>query len=342
MTQAAILCIDDEPMVAQALRGLLEQHPNDFDLIEFAESGDEALEVIDELIAEGVEIKVVIADYIMPNMRGDELLTHIHQRSPRTKKIMLTGQSDIGGVKRAINEAELYRFIEKPWHNEDLLLTLRSALQEYNHETELERQNTLLRELNEQLRRLNEELETKVAARTRELEEKNQALARLAVTDGLTGLFNRVKLDTELEQEFARTRRYATPFSVLLLDVDHFKRINDTHGHQAGDRVLIALAAILRQCARATDKVGRWGGEEFLLICPQTELAGARRLAEHQRTTIAAHAFPGIGHCGASFGVTQYQDGDTVSTLIARADAALYRAKAGGRNRVEVAEPPNI
>ncbi|MBK1648717.1 diguanylate cyclase [Rhabdochromatium marinum] len=329
MTQSAILCVDDEPMVISALRTLLEQHLKEVQVIEVAELAAEALEVVDELLSDGIELKVVVADYIMPQMRGDELLVRIHRRLPRIKKILLTGQSDIGGVKQAINEADLYRFIEKPWQNEDLLLTLRGALTAYDQERELERQN-------EELRRLNEELELKVAARTRELAEKNRELEQLSVTDRLTGLYNRLKLDEELERELLRAKRYGTPFAILLLDIDRFKRVNDTHGHQMGDRVLIELANILRRTIRDTDWAGRWGGEEFLIICPETALAGAAHLAEKQRAEVAAHRFPVSDCCGASFGVSAYREGDCIESLLARADAALYRAKEGGRNRVEV------
>lgn len=329
MTQGAILCVDDEPMVISALRTLLEQHLKEVQVIEVAELAAEALEVVDELLSDGIELKVVVADFIMPQMRGDELLVRIHRRLPRIKKILLTGQSDIGGVKRAINEADLYRFIEKPWQNEDLLLTLRGALTAYDQECELERHN-------EQLRRLNEELELKVAARTRELAEKNRELERLSITDRLTGLYNRLKLDEGLERELSRAARYGTPFSVVLLDIDHFKRVNDTHGHQMGDRVLVEFANILRRTIRHTDWAGRWGGEEFLVICPETALAGAGRLAEKQRGEIATHGFPVIDGCSASYGLAEYRAGDGIESLVARADAALYRAKEGGRNRIEV------
>jgi len=328
MTQSAILCVDDEPMVINALRTLLEQHLKEVQVIEVAELASEALEVVDELLSDGIELKVVVADYIMPQMRGDELLVRIHRRLPRTKKILLTGQSDIGGVKRAINEADLYRFIEKPWQNEDVLLTLRGALTAYDQERELERQN-------EQLRRLNEELELKVAERTQQLAEKNRELECLSVTDRLTGLYNRLKLDEELDQELSRANRYGTPFSVVLLDIDRFKRVNDNHGHLMGDRVLVELADILRRTVRDTDRAGRWGGEEFLIICPETRLDGATLLAEKQRVAIADHRFPVIDCCGASFGVSAYHEGDSIESLLARADAALYRAKEGGRNRVE-------
>ncbi len=328
MNQSAILCVDDETMVTGALHTLLEQHLKEVEIIEVAQSADEALEVIGELQEDAIDLKVVVADYIMPHVRGDELLVRIHRLLPRTKTILLTGQSDIGGVKRAINEADLYRFLEKPWHNEDLLLTLRGALTAYDQESELEHQN-------EMLRRMNDELEAKVRERTRELEEKNQELERLSITDRLTGLYNRLKLDEHFERELDRAKRYKTRFSIVLLDIDRFKRINDRYGHQAGDRALVDLANILRHTIRVNDSAGRWGGEEFLLICPETDRAGAHSLAEHQRATIAAHDFALGDCCTASFGLAEYQEGDDRESLLARADAALYRAKEGGRNRIE-------
>ena len=334
---SAVLCVDDEPMVTRALRSLLDHHLPEIDVIEVAESGEEALEVADELVSDGLELKAVIADYIMPQLRGDELLVRLHQRVPQTKKIMLTGHSDIGGVKRAINEAQLYRFIEKPWQNDDLVLTLRGALQAYDQERELDRQNAELRQLNADLRALNEALEIKVAERTQALEQKNLELERLAVTDRLTGLSNRLQLDRVLARELSRSARYGTAFSVVMLDIDHFKRINDTHGHPTGDQVLREIAEILHATVRQSDRLGRWGGEEFLLICPETDLAGARRLAENQRAAIQTHPFPTVGHCTASFGVSQVRTEDTAASLVARADAALYQAKTAGRNRVEVA-----
>ena len=330
MKQTAILCVDDEVMVTGSLRTFLEQHLKEVHLIEIAESAEEALEVADELHADGIELQVVIADYIMPNIRGDELLVEIHRRHPKTKTIMLTGQSDVSGVKRAINEAGLYRFLEKPWHNDDLLLTLRGAITAYTHERTLEHQN-------EALKRMNEELEAKVAERTRELALKNRELERLSSTDRLTGLNNRLRLDEACVQELSRAQRYDTPFAVILLDVDKFKSVNDTHGHQVVDRVLMGIATILQQNVRASDILGRWGGEEFLVICPETDGTGGLKLAEHLRGKIEGHLFPHIGSKTSSLGVSEYRSGDSIESLLARADCALYRAKGKGRNRVESA-----
>lgn len=164
----------------------------------------------------------------------------------------------------------------------------------------------------------------------------NKVLARVAVTDQLTGLWNRKKLDASLDHEIQRSARNGEPFSVILLDIDHFKLVNDTHGHQRGDEVLVQLAALLGKHTRRIDVVGRWGGEEFLIVCPLTTSAGAATLAETLRQTLASTPFPVIGNSSASFGVASYRPGDASKDIVARADAALYRAKQAGRNRVEV------
>jgi diguanylate cyclase (GGDEF)-like protein len=297
--------------------------------VEFAESGEEALEIEAELRAQGRELGLVISDFMMPGLRGDELLVRLHERSPNTVKILLTGQSDVSGVKRAINDANLYRFLEKPFLNEDIVLTVRAAIRAYQQERDLIEQN-------EKLRQLNAELESLVAQRTQELVEKNHQLELLSITDKLTGLFNRRKLDAVLEEEFALSRRYAMRFAVIMVDIDHFKRVNDSHGHGAGDLVLAGVADILRACTRESDALGRLGGEEFVVLCRQSTRDGGIAAAENLRGAIAAHAFDGVDPITASFGVAACRDGDSVASLLERADAALYRAKHNGRNRVEV------
>jgi two-component system sensor histidine kinase EvgS len=183
-------------------------------------------------------------------------------------------------------------------------------------------------------RRLNAERKRTEKA-LQELHAVQAQLEQQAITDPLTQLNNRLWLDRVLEVEFTKNLRYAQGFCVILLDVDHFKQVNDTHGHQVGDVVLMAVADLLRQHCRAADVVGRWGGEEFLVICPSTPLQGAVRLAENLRQMMAETNFPGAGHRTASFGVSECHKGDRLHNLLQRADEALYRAKAGGRNRVE-------
>ena len=266
---------------------------------------------------------------MMPGLRGDELLVQLHERSPNTVKILLTGQSDMSGVKRAINDANLYRFLEKPFLNEDIVLTVRAAIRAYWQERDLVRQN-------EELRRMNAELEDIVAARTEELVEKNRLLEVLSITDKLTGLYNRRKLDELLDDELVRARRYKVDVSIIMLDIDHFKRVNDTYGHAVGDDVLIALARLLRENTRDADALGRLGGEEFVVVCRHSDAGACMVMAGHLRESIAAHHFPAVGQVTASLGIASCRADDTAATLLARADAALYRAKAAGRNRVEL------
>ncbi|MDR3427471.1 GGDEF domain-containing protein [Silvimonas sp.] len=163
----------------------------------------------------------------------------------------------------------------------------------------------------------------------------NQQLERLTVTDALTGVGNRMKLDQVLENELNRSQRSGSQFALVLLDVDHFKQVNDTRGHQVGDLVLIGVAQLLVTTTRSMDIVGRWGGEEFLVICPDTNLAGAVSVADKLREAIASHRFGQVGQITASFGVACARAGDSVHSTLARADRALYRAKASGRDRVE-------
>ncbi|WP_163920661.1 GGDEF domain-containing protein [Photobacterium sp. Alg240-V54] len=164
------------------------------------------------------------------------------------------------------------------------------------------------------------------------LEEK---ALRLAKTDVLTGLANRLELDARLNHEIERYKRFKYPLSVILADLDHFKNVNDNYGHLLGDKCLVQVSDILNDCSRVVDTVGRWGGEEFLILCPETDLDGAITLAEACRTTIAQHYFPEVQHVTISLGVTTFIAGDTLDMLINRADQALYHAKTNGRNRVE-------
>ena len=164
---------------------------------------------------------------------------------------------------------------------------------------------------------------------------KNAQLERLSVSDTLTGLSNRLRLDQVLGEESARRARSGAPVSVILLDLDHFKTVNDQHGHPVGDRVLMTIGALLKAGSRQTDEVGRWGGEEFLVVCRDTEVAGACALAQSLRERISVQDFGDVGHRTASFGVAQLADGEDAESLVARADVALYRAKRAGRDRVE-------
>ena len=161
-------------------------------------------------------------------------------------------------------------------------------------------------------------------------------IEELSITDRLTGLYNRLKLDELLSLYVNIAHRHKTPFSTIMLDIDKFKSVNDTYGHQVGDTLLQEIATILKTNLRLEDSVGRWGGEEFLILLPNTTQEGAAVLAEKLRTAIEHTAFSTVGKRTASFGVASYVEADDAKTIVGRADEALYRAKEKGRNRVEV------
>ncbi len=173
---------------------------------------------------------------------------------------------------------------------------------------------------------------------------------RLATTDGLTGLFNRRAFIDAMEREIARSDRCNTPCSVLVLDLDHFKAVNDTHGHASGDAVLAAVGSCLEKQGRSYDIIARWGGEEFIIALPSTAEADAKKVAERVRSTIAAlEVANGAGEripLTVSIGVALRSSGERLDSLVDRADRAMYRAKVGGRDRVctasEVVDSPRV
>ncbi|MDP2811097.1 MAG: diguanylate cyclase [Rhodocyclaceae bacterium] len=167
------------------------------------------------------------------------------------------------------------------------------------------------------------------------LEKLSAALEIQATTDSLTGTFNRARFSAMLAAEMERARRYGAPFGIVMVDIDHFKQINDTHGHLAGDEVLVSLSGLVGGNVRATDRLARWGGEEFMILAPNSTIGGAVDLAEKTRLAIENHDFGAAGRVTCSFGVAQYRPDDTEESITGRADDALYRAKSLGRNRVE-------
>lgn len=171
-----------------------------------------------------------------------------------------------------------------------------------------------------------------------QLRKYNALLQNLAVTDALTKVGNRAKLDESLTKILLLAERYQQSFSIMLLDVDHFKEINDQYGHLVGDAVLQDIAQLLQENIRTVDTIGRWGGEEFLIICPEQTTASSYLLAEKLRVLIAEYPFAHIDKLSCSFGVSSYQANDSSHQLIKRADIALYQAKKQGRNCVVLAE----
>lgn len=158
----------------------------------------------------------------------------------------------------------------------------------------------------------------------------------LSIRDKLTGLFNRLKLDEIMFMRVEEYKRYKTNFSLILLDLDNFKKVNDNYGHDLGDIVLQKVAKILKTSIRITDVAGRWGGEEFLVICENTNAANIKIVAEHIRTNIEKEAFPSVGQITVSLGVTQFKSDDSINSVFKRVDNALYTAKNTGKNKTIV------
>ena len=329
-----ILIVDDEREIGIALADQLRKR---FEVL-VATSGAEALSILHTR-----EIAVVISDQRMPNMTGSEVLSAIYAASPDVVRILLTGYSDLMAVVQAVNDAKIFFYLTKPWQPAEIERVLDSAA---DHHRVLCENRKLIGEL----QRSNVDLERRVADRTEELlhnadelsarnhdlEAANQRIAELARTDALTGVPNRRRFEEALEQELARSEREASPLSLIFVDLDHFKRVNDDFGHDVGDAVLVAAARFLQSRLRPYDTLARWGGEELVILLPETSGEQACAIAERLRAGLASVIVPSCPRSvTGSFGVARRRGGEAASELLRRADEAAYRAKQGGRNRVE-------
>ncbi|MBT8433155.1 MAG: diguanylate cyclase, partial [Gammaproteobacteria bacterium] len=205
------------------------------------------------------------------------------------------------------------------------------------------------RKLSGQLQNMNNYLEQKIYERTeslldtqKELLEDNSELTRMALTDNLTGLSNRTSMNQILRKEFSRFERHDHRFGIIMLDIDHFKNVNDSYGHDTGDTVLQELASIFENAIRASDFVARWGGEEFLICCTTIEEEDLLPIAETIRKLVATTKFESAGQITASLGCAAIIKGESIGELIKRADVALYEAKNNGRNQSVVSEFTDI
>lgn len=258
--------------------------------------------------AEGLEAfrshhpHIVISDILTPNMDGLTMAGEIRTTDKRVPIILLTAFEEVDYLKRSINIG-VSRYVTKPVNGFQL------------HETLLECAHTLM------------------------AEEMLQSAAR---TDHLTGVASRWEIMSRFDVEKGRAERHATPLSVIIADIDHFKRVNDTFGHVAGDLVLRCVAELMTSSIRAEDVCGRWGGEEFLLLLPDTDLSAAAQVAEKLRRGVADLSIRWEENSitvTMSLGVALFRPGMSLDECIHPADQALYRAKHGGRNRVELALP---
>lgn len=184
-----------------------------------------------------------------------------------------------------------------------------------------------------------EDAELWVASNITARHDLERRLTEQSEMDALTGLWNRRHFEKTAHEEMKRSARYGHPISMLMIDVDQFKAVNDRHGHQAGDDVLVALGGILRDCTRSSDPVTRWGGEEFVILMPNTGLDAAGAAAEKIRHAVESCDFPGNLWITLCVGAAEWRRGESLDRFIFRADAALYAAKHSGRNRIALAEP---
>lgn len=167
------------------------------------------------------------------------------------------------------------------------------------------------------------------------LKEANSKLHKMAMTDELTGAFNRRMIVEAINNEIKRSKRLDSIFSLIMFDIDHFKMINDNFGHDAGDFVLKRLAQMVKNRIRVIDIFGRWGGEEFIIVLPSTELESTIILAEDLRIKLSQLDLEGIGRVTASFGIATYEEGDSIDSIVKKVDNKMYQAKNEGRNRVK-------
>ncbi len=320
MDDLNVLFVDDEIFTLRALERLLKKETYGK---YFAESGAEALKII-----EATPIHIVVSDMKMPEMDGLTLLRIIKEKYPDIIRIVLSAYTQTAQLLPCINTGEIFRFITKPLEKEELRTAIHDAIELF-----LVRQDKV--ELVRSLQQKNDELQESLA-RQKEVEHKLQLLC---VVDDLTGLYNRRQLMTALQQEFSESKRYKTGLSCLMMDMDHFKSVNDTYGHDFGDIVLKEFAQRLKNALRSTDIAFRYGGEEFFVLLPQTELEEAEILGQRILETCRSTPFASddISHdVTVSIGAASYKSclPQSPEELIKAADEMLYQAKNLGRDRV--------
>ena len=317
--ESKILVVEDDPLMLKKLTELLGAMGAE---VLASSDGEQALKILAE---HGP--RVVVSDWEMPGIDGVELCRRIRGRDSAhpVHFVMLTAHSDTNRLLDAY-EAGINDFISKPFNHEELLARVRAGLRAAKLHDELARKAAGSQALNAQLTIVNSRLE------------------RLTITDELTGLFNRRHAMSRLEEQWSLVDRYNRPLSVAMIDIDHFKKVNDLHGHDAGDAVLRRVSGFLRDQTRGTDAVCRVGGEEFLIIFPSQTSAEAMICVERCRAAVAAATLEvagvsirttvSIGLASRVSGMTQFPD------LLKAADQALYAAKNSGRNVVRTADEP--
>jgi len=308
MAGGRILLVEDDKLQAKVTKDYLEA--NGYEVI-WVGNGKSAIK-----IAKTHPVELILLDLVLPDMDGKEVCRwlKLNQDTKGIPIMMLTARSSttekVTGLKAGADD-----YLPKPYNESELNARIYACLRTKALQDELREKN-------------------------RQLEEVLLKVETLAITDPLTGLFNRRHFETTIEKEFNRTIRYQSPVSCLMIDIDHFKSINDEYGHRTGDLVLKEMAGIIKNCLRKVDTVARWGGEEFILLLPGTKKEDALRAALRILTAISSHNFSGIQRqITVSIGIASvpWSSIDTAEKLIDTADLALYEAKSKGRSRIEVA-----
>jgi diguanylate cyclase (GGDEF)-like protein len=298
-----VLVADDSPIYRKLVEHTLSEKQY---AVLFAKSGREAIDLLSEH-----QPSLVITDWMMPDLSGIELCEHIrnHPRQTYTYLIILTGISEKDKLVEGL-AAGADDYLTKPFHSNELLARVGVG--------------------------------RRIVELHRQLEAKNLLLEELALTDPLTGLPNRRAIENWAIRQLSGAARYGFSFLVVLADLDHFKTVNDRHGHDAGDTVLKKFSEILRTNSRRSDICGRIGGEEFLFVLTHTTQENAVVVIERIRAQLEAARFDFDGGnltVTASFGLADFEgtEAPDFNRLVSRADAALYAAKRTGRNRIEIA-----
>lgn len=266
---------------------------------------------------------LILLDVVMPEMDGHQVCEAL-KKDPRTTDIPIIFLSAMTETQDIIKGLEIggADYIAKPFDRGEILARVQTQLK--------------IRRLTKELVQTNRELQHKNLA----LEEANAAIIHMMRTDFLTGLANRRYFLEMLENFMSLARRHHTPLCIIMADLDHFKAINDTYGHAKGDQILRDFGALLKKYSRKEDLAARFGGEEFIMALPLTNLRGAIHCAERIRIELEGMKWNEIKRqVTGSFGISQFQSPDTPESFIDRADKALYHAKQEGRNRLAVAAP---
>ena len=328
----SILCVDDEELSLRAMARALSLLTDLTLEVDTASSAAEARALLDQ-----DAYAVLITDHRMPEVTGVELLEEVAAQELVPVSVLVTGQTDMETALAAVNRGHVYGLLHKPWRHEELALLVRHAIERFELSSSLSIKIGELERTNRSLGHANQML----AASHKEM----KRLHEMAATDEKTGLKSYRFFSDRLEEEVARALRYRHCLSLALLDLDGFKAVNDRHGHVAGDGVLRSIAQMLTECMRMMDVLARFGGDEFALILPDTDLDGALVLGERLREQVREHDFEPAraGEVTLSMGIAciPVHGVRTAPALLELADKALYGAKAGGRDCCAVAPIPD-